>query len=266
MRVSAVPNSPSISEILAVTQTGDDEFVSQYLAPSVRSLNGGQMAGQALNAAFATVGEQLHANAVHVFFLNAGDPLAPVEFTIERERDSRAFSTRQVLAHQGARRIARVGISFHVPEGGQDVQIPSRPQTTEPLECAKAEGAHIAGFEIRIPVQVKDDYLYAPRLWARPTVPLGDDARLNICALLYLSDLHSGIPMLTDLKDEDFHTSLDHAIWFHRVPRMDDWILMDHEGESLADGRGWYRGRFFGHDGSLVASLGQEMLIRPAKA
>lgn len=255
--------NPGLKQILAVHQTGTDEFVADYVAPSVRSLNGGQMTGQALNAAFMTVGDHMDANAIHVFFLNPGDPLKPVEFTVTRERDSRAFSTRQVLAHQGERLIARVSISFHAPEGGQETQIPSMPTTDKPDDCTKPEGAHIAGFEIRIPRQ-EGDYLYAPRLWARAATALGDDRRLNACALIYLSDLHSGIPQLTDLKDEDFHTSLDHAVWIHRAPRMDDWVLMDHQGESLAEGRGWYRGRFYGHDGTLVASMAQEMLIRPA--
>lgn len=255
--------TPDLKRILAVHQTGEDEFAADYVAPSVRSLNGGQMAGQALAAAFTTVGEHMDANAMHVFFLNAGDPLKPVEFTVQRERDSRAFSTRQVLAHQGDRLIARVSISFHAPEGGKETQIPNMPKTEEPEDCMRPEGAHIAGFEIRIPKQ-DDDYLYAPRLWARPEPALGDDKRLNACALIYLSDLHSGIPQLIDLKDEDFHTSLDHAIWIHRAPKLDDWVLMDHQGESLADGRGWYRGRFYAHDGTLVASMAQEMLIRPA--
>jgi len=260
-----MPETPDLKQILAVHQTGEDEFVSDYVAPSVRSLNGGQMAGQALNAAFTTVGEHLDTNAMHVFFLNPGDPLKPVEFTVQRERDSRAFSTRSVLAHQGDRLISRVSISFHAPEGGQDVQLPAKPQIEEPEDCPPPDITRIPGFEVRIPKQ-EGDYLYAPRLWARPATPLGDDKRLNACALIYLSDLHSGVPQLMDLKDEDFHTSLDHAFWIHRAPKMDDWILMDHQGESLADGRGWYRGRFYGHDGTLVASLAQEMLIRPAKS
>jgi len=255
---------PQIAEILAVHATGTDEFVSDYVAPSVRSLNGGQMAGQALNAAFATVGEHLDANAMHVFFLNAGDPLKPVEFTVQRDRDSRAFSTRQVLAHQGDRLISKVSISFHAPEGGADVQLPTMPEVEDPQDCTPTHGAHIAGFEIRIPRQA-GDYLYAPRLWARSMSSLKNDKRLNTCALIYLSDLHSGVPQLTDLKDEDFHTSLDHAIWIHRTPTMDDWVLMDHQGESLGDGRAWYRGRFYGSDGRLFASLAQEMLVRPAK-
>ncbi|MDO8730976.1 MAG: thioesterase family protein [Actinomycetota bacterium] len=253
---------PDLQQILAVRPTSTDQFIADYQAPSARSLNGGQMAGQALNSAFATVDERLDANAVHVFFLNAGDPLKPVEFEVQRERDSRAFSTRQVLAHQGDRLIARVGISFHAPEGGENVQIPTSPAVAEPEDCELAP-SRCPGFEVRVPKQAAD-YLYEPRLWARPVHELGNNRRLNSCALIYLSDLHSGIPQLTDLTDEDFHTSLDHAIWLHRTPKMDDWILMDHQGESLADGRGWYRGRFYGHDGQLVASMGQEMLLRPA--
>ena len=264
MRGSTVPTTPAIRDILAVHPTGEDEFVSDYLAPSVRSLNGGQMAGQGLNAAFTTVGEHLDANAMHVFFLNAGDPLKPVEFTVQRDRDSRAFSTRTVLAHQGERLISKLSISFHAPEGGQDVQLPSMPKIEEPADCVESTKTHIAGFEIRIPKQ-DGEYLYAPRLWAKAVHELGDDKRINTCALIYLSDLHSGIPQLTDLTDEDFHTSLDHAIWIHRIPRMDEWVQMDHQGESLAEGRGWYRGRFFGHDGTLFASLAQEMLIRRAR-
>ena len=258
-----MPEAPRLQQILAVRQTGADEFVSEYVAPSVRTLNGGQMAGQALHAAFSTVGDHMDANAMHVFFLNAGDPLRPVAFTVQRDRDSRAFSTRSVLAHQGERLISKISISFHAPEGGQQTQIPSMPKIEEPQDCVEAATTHIAGFEIRIPKQ-EADYLYAPRLWAKAVHQLGDDTRINTCALVYLSDLHSGIPQLTDLKDEDFHTSLDHAIWIHRSPKMDDWVMMDHQGESLADGRGWYRGRFYGHDGQLFASLAQEMLIRPA--
>ena len=254
--------APRLADILNLRQTDADVFTSQYLAASRLPLFGGQVAAQALSAAFPTVGDGYVASAAHVSFLSGGDALAPVTYTVQRERDSRAFAHRQVLATQGDRLIAHVGFTFHVPEGGQDVQVPSIPVVPEPSACH--EIASLApGFESRVPDAARE-YFYSPCVWAKPVHPLGSDPRLHACALLYLSDAHSGIPMLHQLTAEDFHASLDHAIWFHRPASMEDWVFMDKVGESLAEGRGWYRGRIFGRDGRLLASMAQEMLLRPA--
>ncbi|MDP2013928.1 MAG: thioesterase family protein, partial [Actinomycetota bacterium] len=217
---------------------------------------------QALSAAFPTVADNYVVSAAHVNFLSGGDSLAPVTFTVQRQRDSRAFANRQVLATQGDRLIAHAGFTFHIPEGGQDMQFPSMPDVPEPSAC-RAIASLAPGFESRIPDSERDHF-YSPCVWARPFHPLGGDPRLNACALLYLSDAHSGIPMLHKLTAEDFHASLDHSIWFHRPANMSDWVFMDKVGESLADGRGWYRGRIFNRQGQLLASLAQEMLLRPA--
>ena len=254
--------APQLEQILALSQTGVDEFTSQYRAPSRLPLFGGQLAAQALNAAFGTVAQPYAVSSAHVSYLSGGDSLSPVTYTVHRERDSRAFAHRQVLANQDGRLIARAGLRFHVPEGGQDVQFPTLIDAPEPAACEEIRTL-APGFQSRVP-QSGLEHFYSPQVWAKPTRPLDDDPRLHACALLYLSDAHSGIPMLHRLTGEDFHASLDHAVWFHRPAEMNGWVFMDKVGESLADGRGWYRGRIFNHDGLLLASLAQEMLLRPA--
>jgi len=255
--------TPDVREILAVRQTDPDHFIAEYTAPSARSLNGGQTAGQALNAAFSTVPEHLEAHSVHVHFIAAGDPLSPVEYQVHRDRDSRAFSTRHVTAHQGDRLIARITASFHAPEGGHDVQVPTAPKVAAPDSCAPVP-SHFAGMDVRV-TERNAGYVYEPRLWAKPLRELGADKRWNACVLVYLSDLHSGLPTLVPFTDDDFQTSLDHAVWLHRPFLMDDWVLMDHIGATIADGRSWYRSEIFDRQGVLVATCAQEMLLRPAR-
>jgi len=257
-----MPEAPELTQVLAVHPTGPDEFTSQYLAPSRLPLFGGQVAAQALSAAYPTVDADYVISSANLRFLSGGDSLSPVTYTVQRQRDSRSFAHRQVLATQGHRLIAHAGFTFHVPESGEDVQVPSMPDAPALKDCH--EIASLApGFESRVP-PTPPEYVYSPNVWARPAHPLGDDPRLNATALLYLSDAHSGIPMLHAFGPRDFHASLDHAIWFHRPALLNDWVFMDKIGESLADGRGWYRGQIFSSSGVLLASMAQEMVVRPA--
>jgi acyl-CoA thioesterase-2 len=260
---SEAPPAIDVREVLAVREIAPDRFVSSYVAPSERSLNGGQTAAQALNAAFTTAPSHLVAHSVHVHFIAAGDPLAPVEFDVQRDRDSRAFSTRHVRCHQGDRLVARVTASFHAPEGGPDIQLPTGPELPHPEDCSPVP-SHFAGMDVRV-TETNPDYVYEPRLWGRPLQPVGDDTRWNACALVYFSDLHSGLPRLLHVAEDDFQTSLDHAVWLHRPFLIDDWVLMDHFGETIADGRSWYRSQVFDRHGVLIASCAQEMLLRPAR-
>jgi len=101
------------------------------------------------------------------------------------------------------------------------------------------------------------------RFWCRCTVPLPEDDLLHACVLTYMSDMSTGLISLAD-DEAAGGASLDHAVWFHRRPRLDDWVLVDLVPQTVAGGRGWYTGAFYGRDGVRIASIAQEALFRNA--
>jgi acyl-CoA thioesterase-2 len=245
---------------------------------------GGQVLGQALVAASRTVdGRQAH--SMHAYFLRRGDPAAPIVFEVDRSRDGGSFTSRRVAAIQHGQPILTMSASFQVVEPGLDhqAQMPPAPAPDGLRDLAAVNASiidrvpekvrgylrHERPFEFR-PVD-PPDYLKpvkrAPerQIWFRAVDRVPDDQALHRCLLAYASDyflletamLPHGVSFL-----ETQMASIDHVIWFHRELRVDDWLLYAIESPSASGARGFGRGLVFARDGTLVASVAQEGLIR----
>ena len=250
-----------VHEVLAVQEVANGTFIAPFTYDRGRVMDGGQLAAQALNAALQTVSASFDAHSIHGSFLAAGDALKPVELHIVRDRDGRSFCQRHVTAYQDDRLLFRMSASFQVPEAGVDMQLLSMPSVTSAADSAGFEPGLI-GFEARDPAMNGGRRRQA---WVRPAALLGPDPRWNACALLYVSDMFNALPDGLVEDESGFQTSLDHAVWFHRPVRLDDWVLMTLESTTLASGRGWFKGEYFSAAGVHVATSAQEMVYRPAR-
>jgi acyl-CoA thioesterase II len=246
---------------------------------------GGQVLGQALSAAYATVdGRDVH--SLHAYFLRRGDFSAPIVYQVDRSRDGGSFSSRRVVAIQHGEQIFHMAASFQVPEEGLTHQIPMPdvppPEALPDLrELIEADGPlpsavrRFAGrnspFEFRAvqSVNYRQPEVGAPRfdVWFRTAGALGNDARQHRCLLAYVSDYHLiGTAMrphgLTMASPGVMVASIDHAMWFHRALRVDDWLLYSIESPVAAGARGFAHASIFQRDGLLVASTAQEGMIR----
>lgn len=229
---------------------------------------GGQIVAQALRAAGLTVEAARRPHSMHAYFIRAGDERQPVLFEVERVRDGRSFATRQVVAYQAGGAILNLIASFQVDEEGEDVQaIDPPPDVPAPSGC-EAHDTDLF-FEHRV---ARYDVGPEPRglAWMRVTEALGDDPMVHACALAYLSDEHPlGVAVLPHPLgtrwDALMAASLDHAVWFHRPVRADQWLLFDLRGHGVANARGLAVARVFAEDGTHVASVAQEGLVRPRR-
>lgn len=258
------------------------------LSPQVgwQRVFGGLVIGQALVAAIRTV-ENKAVHSLHGYFILPGDPSVPIIYEVDRIRDGRSFATRRVVAIQHGKAIFSMGASFHNTEPGLDHQLPmpkvpmpdELPSEKElkdkfidlvpenvrkywerkrPIELRPTDLTHFVSQKKLEPVQ---------HVWFRATGKLGDDPALHQCVLAYASDMtlldtslfaHGRSIFNRDLQ----LASLDHALWFHRPFRADEWLLYTQDSPSAAGGRGFNRGSVFTRDGRLVASVTQEGLIR----
>lgn len=239
------------------------------------AMHGGQLIGQGLRAAMATATFAPH--SLHAYFLRPADPAAPVDFEVARRKDGSAFQLRGVEATQGARTVLSMSVSFHQAESGFDYQVPTPLDAGDPEDLPPAGGVfadlrELLGVDIReaaVPGPAADGtWRSSGRLWVRPL--RSGSPGLEPCALAFVSDLsvHYSIrlPVLgTGLMYErpDVATSsLDHAVWYHRPARPEEWILYDLHALTVVGSRGLSRGAMFDRDGRLVASTTQEVLIR----
>lgn len=254
-------------------------------------LFGGQVAAQALSAACRTVDELLP-HSLHSYFLRAGDPTTPVLYTVDRIRDGRSFSTRRVVAVQRGRAIFNMSASFHKPEASYEHQheMPDAPDPEDVPTWAdrlavlekemQARGKLMPPFPPRErPIDVR--HVHPPTylggggpdqrkglVWMRVQRKLPDDPALHLCILTYASD----ISLLDNIvrphgrqgpRGSLMTASLDHALWFHRSCRVDEWLLYAQDSPAATGARGFARGAFYTRDGVLVASAAQEGLMRP---
>ncbi|MCH8506828.1 MAG: acyl-CoA thioesterase II [Ectothiorhodospiraceae bacterium] len=253
---------------------------------------GGQVLGQALVAAGRTVAEERTAHSLHAYFLRAGDAEAPIIYEVERARDGGSFSTRRVVAIQHGRPIFNLSASFQITEDGPDHQasmpdVPGPdglPTELELLARYKDEmppGSESA-LEALKPIEIKPidpEHPLKPEpkpealrhAWFRTAGKLPDDPLLHQALLAYASDFRLlGTALLphgkTVYQGGTQMASLDHAMWFHRPLRMDDWLLYTMESPSASNARGFTRGRIYSRDGVLLSSVAQEGLIRPVEA
>jgi acyl-CoA thioesterase-2 len=250
---------------------------------------GGQVIGQALTAAQRTV-EGRAAHSLHGYFMRPGDPSVPIIYQVDRLRDGGSFATRRVIAVQHGEAIFTLAASFHSDEAGFDHQA-SMPAVPPPedlpsesdlkvLFIDKAPEAIRRYFERERALEIRpvDASHYLSReplppvqhVWLRCTGALPDDPGIHRSVLAYASDMTLLDTSLyahgRSVFDPDLQVaSLDHALWFHRPFRADDWLLYSEDSPSASGGRGFSRGSLFRRDGVLVASVAQEGLIRPRK-
>ena len=250
---------------------------------------GGQVLGQALSAAAATVeGRVVH--SLHAYFLRRGDCNAPIIYQVDRSLDGHSFTNRRVVAIQHGQQIFNMAASFQATEAGFDHQIGMPP--VPPPESLADSSAPPAQQLARLPERVRRffeqprpfefrmvqniDYLHpqptAPerQIWFRAVDTLGDDEMLHRRLLAYVSDFFlldtATLPHGTSfLKPTLVMASIDHALWFHRTLRVDDWLLYAMESPSASGARGFARASVFARDGRLVASAAQEGLVRTRK-
>lgn len=250
---------------------------------------GGLVISQALVAAQRTVAGR-HAHSLHAYFLLGGDPNVPIVYDVDRIRDGGSFTTRRVLAIQHGRAIFAMSASFHAEEEGYD-HMAAMPKVPMPEDIPAYEEVRAelmarlpnpvrAYFERERPIELRPveftRYIdgrtaqFGSQVWIRATGPLPDDPAVHQCILAYASDMTlldaSLVPHNTTVFDPGIApASLDHAMWFHRPFRADEWLLYTQESPSAGGGRGFARGLIFRRDGTLVASVSQEGLIRRKK-
>lgn len=244
-----------------------------------RQVFGGQVLGQALSAAGQTV-EERTAHSLHAYFLRRGDINAPIIYEVDRQRDGGSFSNRRVVAIQHGRPIFNMAGSFQKVETGLDHQV-DMPEVPEPetlpdlVRQARKDGSRLPDKIRRLrDAQRPFDFRQVPDVegprrlfWLKTVAAIPDDPYLHRAMLAYVSDYGllptALIPHGVDTFSERLIiASLDHAMWFHRAFRMDDWLLYAIDSPSAAAARGLAHGHIFRRDGTLVATVAQEGLIR----
>jgi acyl-CoA thioesterase II len=231
-------------------------------------LFGGQVAGQALHAAAATVKAEHRVNSLHAYFLRPGRYDLPVDYAVDRIRDGSSFTTRRVVALQEGDAILNLDASFHRDEPGEEHQ-PAAPveQAGPPEEGGPAPEPRWG--RMGRPIEVRSARGAPPgvrRVWVRVPTRLADDPVVHACMITFLSDMGPvgvvsgslGLP-----REARMMASLDHCLWFHHPARADEWLLYELEPVVTARARGVARGSLWTRDGLLAASLVQEVLARP---
>lgn len=234
-------------------------------------LFGGQIVAQALRAGAATVEAQFHVHSLHAYFIRRGNHEEPIRFEVDRTRKGRSFVTRQVTARQSVGVILTMSLSFQLDEAGHDVQIAQLPDVAPPEGLVDTSWSDM--FERRSPVPV-GSVEGRGSTWLRLLGDIGDDPVLQACALAYLSDdvptdavisLHPERPRSEDENPYEggfMSASLDHAIWFHRPQHPQEWHLHDFSSHGYLSSRGLAVGHVLTRDGSHVATIAQEVLLR----
>jgi acyl-CoA thioesterase II len=276
-----------LSDLLQLERIEQNLFRGQSQDLGWGSVFGGQVLGQALSAAAQTVPKDRRAHSLHGYFLRRGDARKPIVYDVDCIRDGGSFTTRRVVAIQGGKAIFNMSASFQIQEPGfehqdamPDVCAPEKLLSQRDLAIQRIDDIPLpfrerATCERPIEVRSVGDYNFLkpkkqePRrcVWYKTRGELPDDPLLHQYLLVYASDFNLiGSALLphgvTWLNRGMQVASLDHAMWFHRPFRMDEWLLYAIESPSASGARGLARGRFFDRDGNLVASVMQEGLIR----
>lgn len=284
------PQTPPTADFLFdLEPSGDDRFVGRTPLDRDRRVYGGQVVAQALNAANRTVDGRT-AHSLHAYFLLPGDPRLPITYEIIRLRDGKSFSTRQVIARQNGAAIYTMTASYQGGETGLEHQMPM--PRVPPPDALLTRDEILSRYGDRLPLPLKryltsaglvdfrmvelERYLVArgvgrreplQHVWIRFAGKLPEDPVSQQIGLAYLSDFWVLDTTLVAhgrwLGDPDMlPASLDHAVWFHRPCRADQWLLFAQDSPMTIAGRGFGRGLIFQPDGTLVASLAQEGVIR----
>ncbi len=281
----------SLLDLLDLERIEQDIFRGVSRSAVVPRVFGGQVAAQALVAAGRTVAEDRLPHSLHAYFLRTGDPSAPIVYTVDRIRDGRSFTTRRVVAVQHGRPVFHLSASFQTYEEGLEHQapMPASPDPATLPTAAETLPRHAGRFvdpatvdrllEARAAIDLRyvDPPPYAtvgePRearsqVWFRTDGKLADAPLLHVCLATYVSDMTLLDSVLLAHGRGGWATgdvvgaSLDHAMWFHRPFRADEWLLYDQESPSASGGRGLGQARIYTQDGRLAVSVIQEGVVR----
>ncbi|MEU5850209.1 acyl-CoA thioesterase II [Saccharopolyspora shandongensis] len=275
------PVLDSLVALLDLERIEENIFRGVSPAASPVRVFGGQVAGQALVAAGRTVPPERRVHSLHAYFIRPGDPSIPIVYEVDRTRDGRSFTTRRVVAVQRGKTIFSLSASFQVDEEGIDHAEPM-PEVPDP-ETLPTYGEQIGSMIEKLgraqprPIDVR--YVTEPpwmsrgprearsQVWMRADGVLPDDDLLHVCIAAFASDMTLLDAVLARHGvywglDKVNGASLDHAMWFHRRFRADEWLLYDCASPSASGARGLATGRFFSRDGQLVATVVQEGLLR----
>lgn len=285
----APPAPRNLREVLELEQLDTNLFRSRVNQINVnRTLFGGQILAQGLQAATQTVAPDRACHSLHGYFLLAGASDIPVIYDVELTRDGGSFSTRRVVARQRSRPIFHMELSFHRQEEGLEHEVAVSGDVPDPEdlmdvrqllekfsdrlpEGATALASQQAIIEMR-PVSpemfmLRKQSLQRAQYWIRSAAPLPDDPLTHLAGLAYLSDYFLVSTALLKhpaamAKKDVMMASLDHAMWFHSPPRADEWILVEAVSPFAGGARGLTRAELFNRDRKLVASVAQEGLLR----
>ncbi|OBG25500.1 acyl-CoA thioesterase II [Mycobacterium sp. E3198] len=270
----------AIEEILDLEQLEVNIYRGRVFSPEsgyFQRTFGGHVAGQSLVSAVRTVDSRYQVHSLHGYFLRPGDANEPTVFIVERTRDGGSFATRRVNAIQHGEIIFSMGASFQTDQEGihhQDAMPPAPPPDGLPgLDSLKVfDDAGFKQFEEwDVCIVPRDQLQLSPakasqqQVWFRHRDPLPNDPVLHICALAYMSDLTLlGSAQVThlDVREHLQVASLDHAMWFMRAFRADEWLLYDQSSPSASGGRSLCQGKIFTQTGEMVAAVMQEGLTR----
>ncbi len=273
-------------KVLTLERLEQDLFRGESRDIGSPQVFGGQVLGQALMAATATV-DKRQVNSLHAYFLRRGDFNSPIVYEVDRARDGNHFSTRRVVAIQHGAQIFNMSASFQAEETGLDHQV-AMPEVPAPEDLAEISSYYVKLLPqlppaVRRVLTQKRPFEFRPthgpsflaaaktdpvrHIWFRAVAPLPDDEALHRCLLAYVSDYNLLDTALmphgvADMLHSLVMASIDHAMWFHRSVRVDQWLLYSTDSPSASGARGFTRGNVFSRDGRLVASTSQEGLLR----
>lgn len=284
------PIVSELIELLSLERLEENLFRGQSRDIGTRFVFGGQVLGQALAAAQRTVEGRL-VHSLHAYFLKAGDINAPIVYEVDRARDGKSFSARRVVAIQHGQQVFNLAASFQVPEPGlvHQASMPDVPKAEDLTEPEPVDAATLAQVPAKLqrwltrkgPFEFRHvwsrDEIKRPKrpplqhVWFRLIDRIADDEMLHRSLLAYASDFHllgtTTLPHgISYLQPQVQMASLDHAMWFHRPARVDEWLLYSCDSPSADGSRGLARGSIYSADGRLVASTAQEGLIRVSES
>lgn len=256
-----------LSRIFELEPHGPDTYVGESPRYEWGRIFGGLVVAQALYAASQTVDPSFTVHSLHAYFILGGDLREPVRYEVDRVRNGRSFNTRRVSARQSGGAILTLGCSFQVAETGPETQPNEFPADVPDPDSLETEwDAGVMRANIEVPKEPP-----CSRIWTRFADRLDDDLRLQACAIAYLTDMnamgavHASYPASRQEQEGFMGASLDHAIWFHRPARADEWVLIDMRGHGMLRTRGLATGMVFDRNGTHAATVAQEGLLRPPR-
>ncbi len=285
-------DAENLTETLQLERLEVNLFRGRTADNSPGRIFGGQVIGQSLLAAYETVDERV-CHSLHCYFIRPGDPTVPIIFEVDRSRDGGSFTTRRVIAIQHGQQIFNLAASFMAEEDGfeHQAEMPAGPRWDELPDEAEMQRKALEAMkdapeeakrwlsrprpiEMRS-VDARDYFQGGPKdpvsqSWFRCRVPIGDDQHMHQVIMAYASDMNL---LSTSMRPHGVHwqtpgfqsASLDHAMWFHKPTNFNEWHLYSQDSPSASNGRGFIRGSIYRADGTLVASVAQEGLIRMRK-